>query len=57
MIFRESYAVNLLVAEPVSSSGRGFGGVALRTVGEGIIHLLEIKVKLKMKKDENFFLM
>ena len=40
---------------PVAGLGRGFGGVALLTVGEGIIHLLETKVKLKMKKDENFF--
>ena len=50
MILGESDDVNLLVAEPVSSSGRGFGGVAILTVGEGIIHLLETKVKLKMKK-------
>ena len=50
MIFRESDAFNLLVAEPVSSSGRGFGGVTLRTVGEGIIHPNGEKVKLKMKK-------
>ena len=55
MILGESNDFNLLVAEPVSSSGRGFGGVALRTVGEGIIHLLEKKVKLKMKKKMKIF--